>query len=140
MPSCSTRLAAPDLAADLDDLPGAGERLVVRHAVEALDHLRARRAEAEDRPAARQRVEPGRGHRDERRRAAVERQDAGADLDPLGVGGEVAHERDGVEAVGLGDPHDVEARLLQRDHRLDLSDRVVAVLELGGELHALSLT
>ena len=66
-PSCSSAFAPPHLAADLDDLPGARDRLVVRHAVEALDHLRPGRAEPEDRPAARQRVEARGRHRHERR-------------------------------------------------------------------------
>src|SRR3712207_9164856 len=63
-------LAPPHLAADLDDLPGAGDRLVVGHAVEALDDLWPRRAEAEDRPPAGERVEPRGGHRGQRRGAA----------------------------------------------------------------------
>ena len=55
------RLAGPHVAADLDDLAGAGERAVVGHAVEALDHLRARGAEPEDgsgRPRGRRRRRP----------------------------------------------------------------------------------
>ena len=39
---------------------------------------------------------------------------AGADLDRLGLGGEVAHQRGGVEAVGLGHPDRVEPGLLER--------------------------
>ena len=41
------RLTGPHLAADVDDLAGAPDGLVVGDAVEALDHLGARRAEAE---------------------------------------------------------------------------------------------
>ena len=40
-------LAAPHVAADLDDLAGAPERIRVGHPVEALDDLGARRAEAQ---------------------------------------------------------------------------------------------
>ena len=63
-------LAGEDAADDLDVLPGAGQRLRVRLAVPALDHLRARRAEAEDGPAAGEVVEGERGHRRGGRRAA----------------------------------------------------------------------
>ena len=112
-------LAAPHLAADVDDLAGAAERLVVGDAVEALDHLRARRAEAEDAAAVGQGVDAGGGHGDQRRRAGVDRQDARRDLDVLGAGREVAHDADGVEAVGLGDPDHVEAGLLELDDLVD---------------------
>ena len=40
-------LALHDLADDRDIFPGARQRLAERHAVPALDHLRARRADAE---------------------------------------------------------------------------------------------
>src|SRR5690606_12009258 len=46
-------LAREDLADDLDVLAGAGERLAVRHAVPALDHLWSRGTEAEDEATAR---------------------------------------------------------------------------------------
>ena len=62
-------LAGQDPADDLDVLAGAGERLGVRLAVPALDDLRARDAEAEDDPAAREVVERERGHRRGGRRA-----------------------------------------------------------------------
>ena len=41
-------LAAPNLAADLDQLTLAADRAVVGHAVPALDHLRARRTDAQN--------------------------------------------------------------------------------------------
>jgi hypothetical protein len=129
-------LPAPHRAADLDGLPGARHRLVVGHAVEALDHLRAGRAEPEQEPAVGQRVQPGGRHRGQRRGAAVDRQDPGADLHPLGARGEVAQQRHRVEAVGLGDPHRVEPGPLHRHHRLGVADRVGAVLELGGQQHS----
>jgi len=37
-------LAAPDLAADVDDLTGGGQRLAIRHTVPALDYLRSTRS------------------------------------------------------------------------------------------------
>ena len=75
------RLAPPHHPADLDDLAGAGERAVVGDAVEAFDHLRARRAEAEDGAAVGDGVEAGRGLAEARRRAAVDVEDARADFD-----------------------------------------------------------
>ena len=125
-------LAGPHLAADLDDLPGAAERLVVRDAVPALDHLRARRAEAELAAAVGEGVDARRRHGEERGRPGVDRQDARRDLHGLGAGGEVAHEARRVEAVGLGHPDEVEPSLLQ------LGDLVGRLLEPTGvaELHA----
>ena len=46
------RLAAPDHPADLDDLAGPADRRVIRHAVPALDHLRAGRPDPQREPAA----------------------------------------------------------------------------------------
>ena len=54
-------LAAQTLPEDVDDLAGAAQRLVVGEPVEALDHLRAGGAEADDRAAAGDVVEAGRG-------------------------------------------------------------------------------
>ena len=78
-------------------------------AVEALDHLGARGPEAQVEAPVAQRVDPGRGHGDERRRPRVDRQDPRPDLDALGERRQVAHEARAVEAVGLGDPDEVEA-------------------------------
>src|SRR5690606_39604573 len=101
-------------------------------AVAALEPLGARGPEAEDDPAVGEGVEPGGGHGEERRWAGVDRQDRRADLDALGLGGDVAHEADAVEAVGLGDPDRVEAGLLER------GDPLRRLLEAAGvaERHA----
>ena len=109
-PSYVEPLAPPHHAADVDVLLDARHRLLVGHAVEALDDLRAGGAEAADDAAVAHVVEPGERHRHQRRRAGVDVDDARADLDALGLGRQVAHLADGVEAVGLGHPHDVEAR------------------------------
>ena len=74
-------LALPDHAAGLDVLLDPLHRLLVRHAVEALDHLRAAGAEAEDEPAVADVVAAGGRHRHQRRGAGVDVDDAGADLD-----------------------------------------------------------
>ena len=66
------RLAAHAAPDEVDDLAGAAERLVVGDAVEALDHLRAGRAEAEDRAAAADVVEAG-GGLEQRARASASR-------------------------------------------------------------------
>ena len=108
-------LTAPHVAADLDDLARPAERRGVGDAVEPLDHLWARRAEAEVEPPVAQRVDACGGHREERRGARVDGEDRRADLDALGERGEVAHEARAVEAVGLGHPHEVEPRRLHLD-------------------------
>ena len=87
----------------------------VRHAVEALDHLGARGAQAQDGAAAADVVEAGCRLQQGTRRAGEDVEDGGADLDRLGLGGQVAHQRGGVEAVGLGHPDRVEPGPLQRD-------------------------
>ena len=112
------------------------ERAVVGHAVEALDHLGARGAETEDAATARHGIDAGRRHGDQRRRAAVDRQDGRADLDPLGLGGQVAHEARGVEAVGLGHPDDVEPDLLQLRRLAGRLLEPAGVVQRHGQLHA----
>ena len=109
------RLSAPHVPADLDDLARPTERRGVGDAVEALDHLGPGRAEAEVEASVAERVDARGRHREERRGARVDGQDRRADLDALGEGGEVAHEARAVEAVGLGDPHEVEPRGLHLD-------------------------
>ncbi len=56
-------VASPYLAADVDDLPGPGQRLVEGHAVPSFDHLGAGGADAEHEASARNGVEAGGGHR-----------------------------------------------------------------------------
>ena len=128
-------LATQPHAQDLDDLAGAAERLVVRQTVEALDHLGAGRAEPEDRAAAGDVVEAGRGLEERSGGARVDVEDAGADLDRLGLRGEVAHQGGGVEPVGLGDPDQVETRLLQARDLVGGLTRVAGVDERHRQLH-----
>ena len=132
-------LALPDHAAGLDVLLDAHHRLLVGHAVEAFDDLGSRGAEAEDEPAVADVVAAGSRHRHQRRGAGVDVEDAGADLDPVGLGRQVADLADGVEAVRLGDPDHVEAGLLELDH--DLVDRLLeltGVVDRHRELHAVA--
>ena len=112
-------LAPPHLAADVDDLAGAAERRGVGHAVEALDDLRPGRADAEREPPAGDVVQARGGLRERGRRAGVDVEDAGGDLQPLGLGGDVAHLAHRVEAVRLRDVDDVEAGLLVVGQLLD---------------------
>ena len=81
-------------------------------------------------------VEPGRGLQQRARGAGVDVEDRRADLDRLGLGGEVAHQRGGVEAVGLGHPDGVEPGLLERRDLVGRLARVAGVHQLGRELHA----
>ena len=116
------------------------QRLGVGHAVEALDHLRAARAEAEDRAAAGHVVEPGRGLQQRAGSARVDVEDRRADLDRLGLGREVAHQRGGVEAVRLGDPDACRGRPSRA--RLTWSARCAGCRRTSGcgEAHAAIVT
>ena len=104
----------------------------------ALDHLRPRRAEAEDEAAARHQVERRRGHRRVRRRAAGDLHDRRADLDRRRRRGEPREHGDGVGAPRLGRPHRVVAeRLGGLDERHELR-RIRArrcIAQVDAELH-----
>ena len=109
-----------DLPDHLDGLPDAGHRLLVAgHAVEALDPVPDRGAEAEDDPPAGEPVEVHGGHGDLERVAGEGDLDAAGDLDPRGDGGAEAHPHERV-AVDLGDEDP------RHPGRLDL-------LRLGGQ-------
>ena len=69
-------LSLPDLAADLHDLPLTSEGPVVLDAMEPLNHLRTRRTQPKDEPAARHRIETRGRHGDRAGRAAVDVEDA----------------------------------------------------------------
>ena len=129
-------LAGPHVAADLDDLAGAGERSVVGHAVEALDHLGARGAETEVAAPTRNGVDAGRRHGDQRRCPAVDGHDGRADLHPLGLGRQVPHVAGCVEAVGLGHPDDVQPDLLQLHRLAGRLGEPAGVAQRHGQLHA----
>ena len=118
------RLAAHTTAADVDDFARRRDRSVVGDAVEPLDDLRTRCAEAEDEAPVGELVEAGRGHGEQRGRARVDREDAGGELDGLGLRREVAEQADRVEPVRLRDPDQVETRRLEV---VDLAHRLLDV-------------
>ena len=120
---------------DLDDLAGAAQRAGVGDAVEALDDLRPRSAQAQHRAPGRDVVETGDRLQQRPGGAREDVEDARADLDLLGLRSQVAHQRGGVEAVGLGHPHEVEARALEVDDLVGRGARVAVVHEHGRELH-----
>ena len=128
-------LAGPHLAADVDDLPGAPEGRVEGHPVPALDDLGPRGAEPEVEAALGQRVDPGRRHGDERGGPGEDGQDGRADLHRLGQGGQVAHLAGAVDAVGLGHPHQVQARLLHLGHLGGGLAEPAGVAEHRADLH-----
>ncbi len=107
-------LAGHHLAHDVDELPRAGQGTAVRLAVPALDHLRARGAEAQHEPPAGQVVERDRVHRGGRGRARGHLRDAGAQAHPPGARAPPGQRRERVGAVGLGGPDGVEAEGLGR--------------------------
>ena len=134
-PVVAEPLPAPDHPADLDELAGPAHRGVVGHTVPALDHLRAGRADAEREPAVRDVVQPGRGHRGQRRGARVQLKDPGGDLQPLRHGRDVAELADRVEAVRLRDEDDPEAGLLVVGEFGDRLGEAAGVVERHSDPH-----
>ena len=132
-------IAAPHLTAHVDDLAGPTQRSVVRHAVEPLDHLRPRRAEAEHEPPAGQLVEPDRRHRDQRRRPRVDRQDARADLRPLGHRRQEPQRRHRVGRVRLAGPQVVDADRFEDPHLLAQRLGFAPQPDVHAELHVFVL-
>ena len=114
-------VAAPDVAHDPDVLAGAGERLRERHAVPALDDLRAGSADAHDHAAAGEVVERHRGHRRRGRLARRQLHDPGAQPNVLGARAPPGQRREAVRAVRLGAPDRVDAEGVGCVDRLDHS-------------------
>ena len=112
-------LAAVDRAQDLDELARARERLREGLAVPALDHLRARHADAEDQAPVREMIDRHRGHPDARGCTRRDLHHGRAELDARGARADPAQRREGVGAVGLRGPHRVVAEALGLEHRLD---------------------
>ena len=133
-------LSSPDRTTDLHDLALTAEGLVVLHAVEPLDDLRAGRTEAEDEAPARDCVEPGSGHRDRAGGAAVDVEDARTELHGVGLRSEVTEDRHGVEAVKLRHPADIDAGLLQIGGFGRSQPRVAGVREHHRQLHGAERT
>src|SRR5207249_10868684 len=92
-------LAGPDRAYDLDVLARARERFAEGLPVPALDHLRARDAEPEEEPAARELVERGRGRRGHGRRARRHLHDRRAEVDLRRLPADPGERRHRVRAV-----------------------------------------
>nr|AHE14883.1 hypothetical protein asmbl_6 [uncultured bacterium] len=132
-------LAAPHLAAHLHDLACPLQRGVVGDAVPALHDLRAGGADPEGEPAVGDEVQARGGHRDQRRRAAVDRQDRAHQLEPLGDRGQVPQLAHRVERVHLGDHGDVEAGGLQVAHLRRGLPEVPGVAGLDPDAHARTL-
>ena len=88
-------------------------------AVPTLHHLRPAGADAEDEPAAGQRLQRLRGHGEHRRRARAELRDAGASLIVDVCAGEVRERCECVAGPELAAPHRVDAEPLGLAHELD---------------------
>ena len=129
-------LPAPHHPADLDQLAGPADGGVVGHAVPALDHLRAGRAEAEGEPAVRDVVQPGRGHRGQCRGARIQLENAGGQLEPLGLGRDIAELAHRVVAVGLRHEHDAETGLLVVGQLRDCLSEAPGVVDRHPDAHA----
>ena len=111
-------LACEHLAHDLDVFFRAGERLAVRHAMPTLDHLRPRRADAEEEAVVRHRLQRRRRHGRAGRGAGRHLHDAGAGFDLVGAGQHPGDRRDGIRAVGLARPHRRVAQPLGLQHQV----------------------
>ena len=72
---------------------------------------------------------------DGRSRRGEDVDDAGADLNRRGLGGEEANLADGVERVRLGYPHEVQAGPLQLLHATHIGVKVAGVADRDGQLH-----
>ncbi len=121
-------LVAPERPSqDLDVLTGAGQRAVGRLAVPAFDDLGAGDAKAQDEPAVGQVVQGDGVHGRSRRGAGRHLDDAGAQSDPFGVGGQPDERREGVRAPRLGGPRRVVAELFGLLDEVD---------EIGGRLRS----
>ena len=114
------RLTAQGHPGDIDVLTNALHRLLVWHAVETFDDLRAACAKAKDEPAVAHIVTASCGLGDSCGGAREDVEDAGADFDPLGAGGQEADLADRIDAVRFGNPDDVKTGLFVFD---DLVDR-----------------
>ncbi|WP_413253336.1 CoA transferase [Streptomyces violaceus] len=99
--------------------------------MEALDHLRSRRSEAQREPAAGDLVKTSGGHRQQRRRSGEDREDSGGDLhqQPVGMGSPAvapygAYRTADGQTVVLGTTNDREWQRFARDllGRPDLAD------------------
>ena len=106
-------LAREDEAADLDGFAQARERFPVRHAVQALDHLRSARAKAEDESPVGHIVQRQRSHRGHGRRARRHLRDARGELDALGLVGQIGERREGIAPPGLGRERELYAEALR---------------------------
>ncbi len=105
-------VAGEDLLHDRDVVADAPVRLAPRLSVPALDDLGSRDAESEDEATtAGHRIDGLGGHRGSGGGAGGELDDAGAEPDALGLGGDVGEWRDGVRAVGFGGPDGVVTEL-----------------------------
>jgi hypothetical protein len=85
-----------------------------------------------------QRVNASGRHGDQRGGAGVDRQDGRANVDLVGEGREISHERRSVKAVGLGNPDQVEAGLFHLAHLTGRFLEAAAVTEHCRNLHVSS--
>jgi len=106
-----------------------GERAIaVRHAVPALGHDRRRDADAEqDVAVGVQRLQRGAGHGDDHRRAELQREHAGAEVEPGGGGAGRGQDRERLGPRGLRGP---EARVAEVGRRPGGRHR-----QVGAECH-----
>src|SRR4051812_10772176 len=111
-------LAGPDLTQDLDVLARARQRLLERHAVPALDHLRPGHTQSKDEAAAGEVVHRQRRHRGHRGLASGHLGDRGAEPELRRLLTPPRERRQAVGAVRLRRPDRVEAELLGLGDRL----------------------
>src|SRR3989440_1480854 len=130
-------VAPQNLANDRDRLPHADQRLIEGHTVPAWHRLVATGSESEDEPAPGDQVERRRRLRQEGGRPAEYVDDARAELDAFGAGGESAQDGDGIGAIRFGHPDRFEAEGLSALSELNrLGERETSLIGQGEtELH-----
>src|SRR5262249_25491951 len=111
-------LAREYLTYDRDIFAGARERLAVGDTMPPFDHLRAGRADAEEKAVARERLQTHRRHRGAGRGTALHLHDAGADFELARAREHPRRGTDRVAAPRFAGPGGVVAEPLGLEHHL----------------------
>src|SRR5882757_4597094 len=132
------RFPPPYLAADVDDLAGAGQRRVIHDPVKPFDHLWTRCADAKAESPVGYVVESSGGHRGETRRSGVDLQNPGGHQQPIRARRDVTELADRVERIGFRDVDDVKPGTFQIAQSLDGLPKATAVREGHPDSHGCS--
>ena len=107
---------AQQLSDDLDAFPDPRQRPRIGDAVLPFDLHLVARTDPENKPAGREVIERGGGHRDRWDRTHKDTGDAGPEQDPRGLGGAGGQHRELVAAMPFGDPRRFVSERLGKFH------------------------